>query len=305
VFKGHQGQGYVDLYDPRWASGQSELVSHITVDAEATVEELQRKALSQMRQTENPTQNLLFMIHESTPNAPRLDIRSLDMKMQQIRKDYPLRCLWLVTLPSCELSGQILGFRLTCPTAQAQLCFPSSNDSEAIESSVANDETIPMDTMNPSLEDESEDVEMEDDQNEGPEVVPVDGATATQSGPTDADTSQPSSTDSTVTVDSSHVQRFHVSGYLYILLKHYDSEQQSLTGLCGIAAKRNENVKEAVERGLQNLALPKLSDASTLTIWKELGLDNAREIEPYRTFEDECLISGSIIILQTKLSAEE
>lgn len=163
-----------------------------------------------------------------------------------------------------------------------------------------------MDVLNPSLEDESEDVEMEDHQDEvGPEVVPVDGAIAAQDGPPDVDTSQPSSTDRTVTVTSSDVERFHNSGFTYILLKHYDSEQQSLTGLRGITAPRNQKVKEAVENVLLDLALPKLSDASTLTIWKEVGLDDAKVIEPYKTFEDEDLTFGSVIILQNKPSAEE
>lgn len=305
VFKGHQGQGFVDVYDPRWASGQSELVSHVTVDAEATYEKLQRKVLSQMRQTGNSTQNLLFIMTGSIPNAPALRNRSLDTKMHEMRCHYPLRCLWLVTLPSRELADQILAFRLTCPIAQGQLCCPSSNESETINTFVASNETTPMDVMNPNPEDESEDVEMEDDQDEGPEVVPVDDATATQGGPTNLDTPQPSSTDRSVTVASSHVDHFLNSNYTYILIKHYDSEQQSLTGLCGIAAKSNEKVKEAVEKVLLDLAFPKVSDASEWTIWKEVSLDYAQVIEPYRTFGNEGLMSGSIIILQNKLSAEE
>lgn len=306
VFKGYQGQGFVDVYDPRWASGRSEFVSHITVGEEATYEELQQKVLSQMGQTEDPTQNLLFIMNGSVQNAPKLDDWSPTTRMQEMRYDHPLRCLWLVTLPSCELAGQIPEFMLTRPTAQAQLRGQPSDNSETIDSSVANDETTPMDVLNPSLDDDSEDVEMEDHQDEvDPEVGPDDGATVTQDGPTDTETSQPSSTERIVTVASSPVERFHESGFIYILLKHYDTERQSLTGLCGIAAKRNEKVKEAVEKILPDLALSKISDASTLTIWKEVGLDNAKVIEPDSTFENEILTSGSIIILQDQPSAEE
>lgn len=304
VFKGHQGQGFIDVYDPRWASGQSESVFNITVDVEATYEILQRKVLSQIGQTENTTQNLLFIISGRFRNA--LDDRLLNIRMQEMRCYYPLRCLWLITLPSCELAGQILGFILTRPIAQMQLRGQPSDHSETFDSSVANDETTPMDVLNPSLEDDSEDVEMEDQQDEvDPEVVPDDGATVTEDGPTDVETLQPSSTERTVTVASSPAGRFHESGFTYIILKHYDTERQSLTGLCGIAAKRNKKVKEAVKKILPDLALSKVSDASTLTIWKEVGLDNAKVIEPYSTFEDEELTSGSIIILQTQPSAEE
>ena len=104
VFKGHQGQGYIDLYDSRW-SGQSDYVCNITLDAQATWEELQQEALSRMRQTEESEQTLIFSMssgrHPRTiQTMPRLRSVDLGTKVEAIRSMYPLTCLWLVNLPS-------------------------------------------------------------------------------------------------------------------------------------------------------------------------------------------------------------
>ena len=150
------------------------------------------------------------------------------------------------------------------------------------------------------LDDDAQDVDMEDPQDEvGPSAVTVVVPTAAQDGPAEVEIPSPSP------YPGSPAQQFHDSGFNYILLKYYDTERQCLTGLCGFAALANEKVKVAVEKILPDLALPNISGASRLTIWKEVDLDDATVIESYRTFEDEALHSGSIIILQNQLSAEE
>ena len=181
---------------------------------------------------------------------------------------------------------------------------PPSDQSDIVD--VNDDETTPMDVLNPNLEDDSEDVEMEDHQDEVISLEVRSGdSTVAQDRPAVVDTTHPSATDRPVTSTPSLVEQFHDSGFIYIFIKHYDTERQKLTGLCGIAAKKNGTVKEAVQKSLPGLALPKVSDASTIAIWKEVGLDSAKLIEPYSTFQDENLTSGSIIILQSQPSAEE
>lgn len=106
VFKGHKGQGYIDPYDSRWSSEQSDSVFHITLNAQETIEELQRKFFARMGQTETSTQNLLFHINPdhqwSVQNAPKLSCITPGQKIDETRRDYPSRCLWLANLPSCE-----------------------------------------------------------------------------------------------------------------------------------------------------------------------------------------------------------
>lgn len=147
---------------------------------------------------------------------------------------------------------------------------------------------------------------MEDHQDEiATPAAPVGDSTVTQGGPSNADASHTPPTSDEDNDRPSLLEYFNCEGFIYILLKHYDTERQCFTAMCGFAVKETDKVTKAIEKVLPELALPKISNASTLTIWKEVGLDNARIIESYSTFEDEGLTSGSVIILQNKPSAEE
>ena len=103
VSKNHQGHGYIDLYDSRWSSGQSYNVCHVTLAAQASLLDVLHEAVKRTRPEADADYFQLYVMDasmETVPNAPKLGITTLDTKLGVVRRVHPLRCLWLVHLPS-------------------------------------------------------------------------------------------------------------------------------------------------------------------------------------------------------------
>jgi len=111
VFKAHQGQGSIDVYDSQWSSGPSDYVYHITLDAKGTLADVQREVASLISKGEESEQCILWVMQAglgTVRGAPKLVSVSTDTALAVVGHDFPLRCLWAVVLPLCESSPDMI-----------------------------------------------------------------------------------------------------------------------------------------------------------------------------------------------------
>jgi len=105
-----------------------------------------------------------------------------------------------------------------------------------------------------------------------------------------------------INTDPSSTNQLFTSDLVYIFLKHYDVGKQSLTAKCGFVTNKKHKILETVKAILADAEIP---HRSTWTIWKEVDLNSAKVVDPGRSFEDEDLVHGSILISQISPTTEE
>lgn len=137
----------------------------------------------------------------------------------------------------------------------------------------------------------NEDIDMEDDQDEAsplrePNEVVIESAAV-----------EPAATN--------HAPPPPPPDFIYFFLKHFDTEQQSLTPICSRIIESNKKVVDTVQKAMADVSLPQMTPTSTWTIYKETGLQDVKQIDSHRTFKDENLTDGSILIAQITPTPEE
>lgn len=181
---------------------------------------------------------------------------------------------------------------------------------ETVDNAVANDVNGAIEAPDPGSDTSGEDVEMGDGQVEVSPPMPTGAPLVPEGSPV-----APAPSDNTAElaeversaregISTADLLRFDLK-YVYIFIKYYDTEKQSLTAVRGLLCERKEMVLEAVRSSLVNTDIPPKPQASIWTVWKEVDLNNARMIEPSKTFDDEYIGHGSIFIAQVKPSEEE
>lgn len=106
VFNAHHGQGFIDVYNSQWSNEHSDNVYHITLDAKASLADVQRELLSLVGKGERSEQYKLWAMEtglDSVQGAPKLVAISTDTTLAFVGRNYPLKCLWAVVLPLCKL----------------------------------------------------------------------------------------------------------------------------------------------------------------------------------------------------------
>ncbi len=156
--------------------------------------------------------------------------------------------------------------------------------------SVADATTPPTNTPDSSGE-QNEDVDMEDEQ----------GEVSSPTEPNDI-VVEPPAVEPAV---NDHPPQPPPPDFIYFFLKHFDTEQQSLTPVCSMIIESNKKVVDTVQKAMADVSIPQMAPTSTWTIYEETGLQTVKQIDPHRTFNDEDLTDGSILIAQITPTAEE
>lgn len=106
----HQGPGFIDVFDSRWSSEQSESVYHITLAGTEKLEDVQRKMMPLVFPEGNSEQRPLSVLPiemGTTRASAKLVELPLNTTLADVCHDFPLRCLWLVVWPSRESARRI------------------------------------------------------------------------------------------------------------------------------------------------------------------------------------------------------
>ncbi|KAI9872012.1 MAG: hypothetical protein M1830_002160, partial [Pleopsidium flavum] len=296
VFKAHRGQGSIDVYDSQWSSRQSEYVYHVTLDAKATLADVQREVASLISEGGESKHCIVWVMQASlgtVKDAPNLVCVSTDTALGVVGRDYPLRCLWVAVLPLCKL----LEFS------------PAAAGSEAIDNPVANDWDASATAPHPSFGNNGDDVEMENEQVEILSPTHTNGSTIDQGTAevtaTSGTVAEPPQIGQSVNDGPPSMDQLFTSDFVYIFLKHYDAGKQQLTAVCGLLVNKKHKVLEIVKEHLADADIPHRTQTSTWTIWKEVDLNTAKVVVSGRSFEDEDLVHGSILISQINSSRVE
>ncbi len=108
----HQGPGFIDIFDERWSSEQSEFVYHVTLAGHEKLIDVQRKIMPLIgpegKSEQRPLSVLPIKMGSTRASAQLLEL-PMDTALADVCRDYPLRCLWVVVWPLRESVRKTFG----------------------------------------------------------------------------------------------------------------------------------------------------------------------------------------------------